>query len=117
MNCPDVRRALWPSTSCELLPATPASRYMTRANAFSPPTGQQVKPALTHGRAVESSYQTDMGKHGEVPSKRRIWYKTGMSSTSLDLSEGTTKDTYQVNEARSLSVTTYHRIGGDVLGG
>lgn len=58
-----------------------------------------------------------MGKHGEVPSKRRIWYKTGMSSTTLDLSEGTTKATYQVGEACSMVVTTHHRIGDDAFKG
>lgn len=51
---------------------------------------------MTHGRKTESCYQMDMGKDGEVPRNRRIWYKTGMSSTTLDLFNGTTKETYQV---------------------
>ena len=55
------------------------------------------KPTVTHGETVQSSYQKDMGKFGEVPRDRRIWYKTGMSSTTLDLFDGTTKDTYQVS--------------------
>lgn len=56
----------------------------------------QVMPAVQHGQVTESSYQTDMGKDGEIPRNRRVWYKTGMSSTTLDLFGGTTKATYQV---------------------
>lgn len=56
----------------------------------------QVKPAVKHGQVTESCYQMDMGKDGEIPRNRRVWYKTGMSSTTLDLFGGTTKATYQV---------------------
>lgn len=59
----------------------------------------QVKPAVTRGQATESCYQMDMGKDGEIPRNRRVWYKTGMSSTTLDLFDGTTKATYQVRPA------------------
>lgn len=37
-----------------------------------------------------------MGKDGENPRNRPVWYKTGMSSTTVDLFDGTTKKTYQV---------------------
>lgn len=37
-----------------------------------------------------------MGKDGEIPLNRRVMYKTGMSSTTLDLFDGTTKETHQV---------------------
>ncbi|CAM9946087.1 unnamed protein product [Ectocarpus sp. 12 AP-2014] len=57
---------------------------------------RKVMPAVTHGQLTESCYQMDMGKDGEIPRDRRIWYKTGMSSTTLDLFGGTTKATYQV---------------------
>ncbi|CAM9198923.1 unnamed protein product, partial [Hapterophycus canaliculatus] len=57
---------------------------------------RKVNPTVTHGYPTESSYQTDMGKDGEIPRNRRVWYKTGMSSTTMDLFDGTTKATYQV---------------------
>ena len=68
----------------------------------------QVKPTLKHGQVTESCYQMDMGKDGEIPRNRRIWYKTGMSSTTLDLFDGTTKSTYQVG-----SRNTSRCCGGD----
>ncbi len=40
----------------------------------------------------------DIGKDGDIPRNRRVWYKTGMSSTTLDLFDGTTKATYQVRK-------------------
>ena len=69
---------------------------MTRMSTLSTIISLKVKPAITHGQNTESCYQMDMGKDGEIPSHRRIWYKTGMSSTTRDLFDGTTKDTYQV---------------------
>lgn len=65
-----------------------------------------MNPTVTHGHVTESSYQTDMGKDGEIPRNRRVWYKTGMSSTTIDLFDGTTKATYQVRSlAPSLADT------------
>ncbi|CAM9631459.1 unnamed protein product, partial [Discosporangium mesarthrocarpum] len=57
---------------------------------------RKVMPAVSHGKAVMSCYQVDLGKHGSIPANRRILFKTGMSSTTQDLSEGTTKDTFQI---------------------
>lgn len=53
----------------------------------------------------------DMGKDGEIPRNRRVWYKTGMSSTTLDLFDGTTKATYQVRPLTLDAIAvvrTYH---------
>lgn len=63
----------------------------------------QVKPTVKHGQVTESCYQMDMGKDGEIPRNRRVWYKTGMSSTTLDLFDGTTKATYQVSSLLEMS--------------
>ena len=47
-------------------------------------------------RDVRSSYQKDLGKAGEGPQQRTWIAKTGMKSTTDDLFEGTTKDTYHI---------------------
>lgn len=74
---------------------------------------QQVMPAVTHGQVTESCYQMDMGKDGEIPRDRRIWYKTGMSSTTLDLFGGTTKATYQVLSILPPDNVCSVKAGGD----
>lgn len=66
--------------------------------ALCAPYAMQVNPSVSQGQAVESCYQIDIGREGDIPGNRRIWYKTGMSSTTLDLFNGTTKETYQVRE-------------------
>jgi len=43
-----------------------------------------------------SSYQTDVGTYGQVPSNRDFMMKTGMRGTTKDLNDGTTKDTYHI---------------------
>lgn len=73
-----------------------------------------MKPAVTHGKVVQSCYQADMGKEGEIPGKRPIWYKTGMSSTTLDLFDGTAKDTYHVSNLRVARTGTRAKLGATV---
>ncbi|CAN0028639.1 unnamed protein product, partial [Choristocarpus tenellus] len=57
---------------------------------------RKVVPAVSHGMVVPSCYQTDIGKDGVIPADRPIWFKMGMSSTTHDLFDGTTKETFQV---------------------
>lgn len=64
----------------------------------------QLKPTVTHGERVESYYQKDLGKFGEVPRNRRIRYKNGLSSTTLDLFHGTTRETHHVRRNSVLSL-------------
>lgn len=82
-----VRRALMPPTLGGTRVKASAPEWLAMSKRRQPEVS---------GVMIRSSYQKDMGKAGEWPQQRQYLNRTGMNSTTEDLSEGTTKDTYHI---------------------